>query len=227
MEPLARRLGEPALAPDFLDHGDSPDADPAADYQTACLNAVAAGLDGPHDIVGHSFGATVALRLAVERPDLVRRLVLIEPVFFAAARDHANYAAMMAWSTAFDAHFAAGDVTAAARSFTEVWGGSTPWDRLPEAQRAAFTDRIHVIPAMDGPVKHDSARLLAPGRLESVRCQTLMIAGGASPPIIPAIQDALALRLPHASRVTIDGAGHMLPLTHAGAAADVIGRFLA
>jgi lipase len=38
----------------------------------------------PVDVIGHSFGGTVALRLAVERPDLVRSLVLIEPVFVAA-----------------------------------------------------------------------------------------------------------------------------------------------
>ena len=40
---------------------------------------------GARDLIGHSFGATVALRLAVTRPELVRSLTLIEPVFFAVA----------------------------------------------------------------------------------------------------------------------------------------------
>ena len=39
----------------------------------------------PIDVIGHSFGATVALRLAVEQPEKVRSLTLIEPVFFAVA----------------------------------------------------------------------------------------------------------------------------------------------
>ncbi|NJM82478.1 MAG: alpha/beta fold hydrolase, partial [Tabrizicola sp.] len=43
------------------------------------------GDGGPIDLMGHSFGATVALRIALDRPDLVRSLVLVEPVIFAAA----------------------------------------------------------------------------------------------------------------------------------------------
>lgn len=45
-----------------------------------------AALGAPVDVIGHSFGATVALRLALERPELVRSLVLVEPVLFAAAK---------------------------------------------------------------------------------------------------------------------------------------------
>lgn len=39
------------------------------------------GLDlpGPIDLVGHSLGALVALRVAAARPELVRRLILIAP----------------------------------------------------------------------------------------------------------------------------------------------------
>ena len=36
-------------------------------------------LAGPVDLVGHSLGALVALRVAAARPDLVRRLILIAP----------------------------------------------------------------------------------------------------------------------------------------------------
>ena len=39
----------------------------------------------PVPLVGHSYGAALALRMAVERPDRVSSLVLVEPVFFAAA----------------------------------------------------------------------------------------------------------------------------------------------
>lgn len=47
------------------------------------------GLDGrPMILAGHSMGATVSLMVALMRPDLVRGLVLIEPVFMPGSRFH-------------------------------------------------------------------------------------------------------------------------------------------
>jgi pimeloyl-ACP methyl ester carboxylesterase len=36
--------------------------------------------DAPVHMVGHSFGGAIAVRLALARPEMLRRLVLIEPV---------------------------------------------------------------------------------------------------------------------------------------------------
>ncbi len=45
----------------------------------ADLGALAEGLgEGPVDLVGHSFGALVALRFALDHPEKVRRLVIVE-----------------------------------------------------------------------------------------------------------------------------------------------------
>ena len=84
--PLAAAIGGHATLFDLPGHGRSPDWDGAQDYQTQAVAWAAACCDGPAHLIGHSFGATVALRLAVDRPDLVSRLTLIEPVYFAAAR---------------------------------------------------------------------------------------------------------------------------------------------
>lgn len=48
-------------------------------------------LDTPVDLVGHSLGALVALRLAAARPDLVRRLILIAPPGLAPRRSPLVY----------------------------------------------------------------------------------------------------------------------------------------
>lgn len=51
---------------------------------------------GPSHVVGHSYGAVVALLVAGRRPDLVRSLVLIEPLLFDLAVDRPGVAAFLA-----------------------------------------------------------------------------------------------------------------------------------
>ena len=45
------------------------------------IGALMAGC-GPMHLVGHSHGAAVALEIAIQRPDLVRSLTLIEPAVY-------------------------------------------------------------------------------------------------------------------------------------------------
>ena len=51
----------------------------------------------------------------------------------------------------------------------------------------------------------------------------LLISGAESPPVIHAIADALAGRLPDVGRANVPGAGHMLPITHPDEVAGLIG----
>lgn len=78
-EQLAER-GYRVLAPDLLGHGDSDK--PADGYQlTDFADSMATLLTelGARDatVVGHSFGGAVAMQLANDHPELVRRLVLV------------------------------------------------------------------------------------------------------------------------------------------------------
>jgi pimeloyl-ACP methyl ester carboxylesterase len=71
--------GRRLVVPDLPGHAASGRL-PAAPTMAAYAEAVAACLDGtPHDVVGHSMGGVVALRLAERRPELVRRIVLAAP----------------------------------------------------------------------------------------------------------------------------------------------------
>ncbi|OMC38708.1 alpha/beta hydrolase [Mycolicibacterium fortuitum] len=65
------------LAPDLLGHGRSSWAAPWT--LDANVEALAALLDGPTVVAGHSFGGAVALNLAAAHPDLVSKLVLLDP----------------------------------------------------------------------------------------------------------------------------------------------------
>jgi len=88
-------------------------------YQTDAYEIAAALLDAPTHVIGHSFGATVALRLAVERPDLVTRLTLIEPVMFAATRGTSAHTDHTAAFAPFVDAWVAQDLERAAAAFLE------------------------------------------------------------------------------------------------------------
>ena len=120
--PIAQGLAQRCTLFDLPGHGRSADWDGVTDCHSLVTD-IAAGLAAPAShLIGHSFGATVALRLAVEHPDLVSRLTLIEPVFFSAAKDEPEYPAHLAGFAPYLAAMARGDRTAAARAFTDVWG---------------------------------------------------------------------------------------------------------
>ncbi|MFK7938386.1 MAG: alpha/beta fold hydrolase [Roseovarius sp.] len=213
---------------DMPGHGRSGAWDNRDEYQRVTSNIAATFCDEPLDVVGHSFGATVALRLAIERPELVRSLVLIEPVFFAVAiRDHPElYITLQALFAPFAAALKAEDRAEAAKAFSTIWGDGTAWAALPDAQKQALADQIHLIEAGHEALYDDPGGLLDDGVLQGLDKPVQLIEGTRSPFIIPAIHEGLAARLPRAERTVIVGAGHMAPITHAAQVSDAMLRFL-
>ena len=218
---LAGRLS--MVAPDLLAHGAGPDADRSRDFHDQATEAAAAHLPPePAHLIGHSFGATLALRLALEAPERVLSLIVIEPVLFCAATGPGR--------AAHDAHFAAlpaamasGDRAAAARVFLDIWGAEG-FDDLPAPQQDYITDRIWIPQATEPALIDDRANMLS--RLPDLPVPTLLLEGAQSPPVIAEINTRLATDLPNARRTLLDGASHMAPITHPGPVADAINTFL-
>ena len=211
--PLAEKLAHRSTLFDLPGHGRSPDWDGTRDFHTLST-AIAAGLAAPAShMIGHSFGATVALRLAVERPDLVSRLTLIEPVFFAAAKGEPEYPAHVAGFAPYVAAMERDDRIAASRAFTDVWGAAG-WDSLSATAQAGIARRIHMIGAAAPAIEDDNAGLTRPGRIAGISVPVTLIQGAQSPPIIAAIHRSLAALMPQARQVVVPGAGHMVAGTH-------------
>lgn len=187
------------------------------------------GQGAPLDLFGHSFGATVCLRVALERPDLVRSLVLVEPVIFAAARAAGDpaYAPFRAAHLAFADLVRAGQPEAGAALFHSHWGTGESFADLPERTRQYMVERIHLIVAQNPALLDDAAGLLRYMGLESIGVPVLLVEGADSPPIIAAVHAELARRLPQVERLSVPGAGHMVSITHAGAVAPAVRAHLA
>lgn len=212
------------LMPDLPGHGESGPWEPHPTVHDQCTDMIAAFLDqigpDPVEVVAHSFSATVMLRLAVEKRARIARMVLIEPVLFAAAEPfaRADYAAHCEGQ--YQA-MQAGDWAQAARLFLKDWG-ALPLDALSAPQRDYVTARMPFIAATGPDLLADAAGILRPDGLEAVDCPVVLIEGGDSIGVVGGICDTLAARLPQARRTVLVGAGHMLPLTHPQALAAEI-----
>jgi pimeloyl-ACP methyl ester carboxylesterase len=82
LAPLAERFH--VYAPERRGHGHTPDVPGPISYQLMADDTVAfleTVVGGPADLVGHSDGAVVAMLVAMQRPELVHRLVMISGGF--------------------------------------------------------------------------------------------------------------------------------------------------
>lgn len=222
---VAERLSDriTLTAFDLPGHGRSADWTGEGDFLTRATQIAASFVTEPVDLIGHSFGAVVALRLAIAEPDAFRTLTLIEPVLFAATKGEPVWDDYMLSDARFGQMMERGDRAAAAEAFSALWGTGVDWQALNDRNRRDVTDRIHLIGAGKPALFDDSGGILAPDALESLDMPVLLIRGDASPPIVERIAENIAARLPDVGVATVPRAGHMVPITHPDETAGLIG----
>jgi len=165
-------------------------------------------------LVGYSYGGVLALHLALADPGRVQSLTLIEPVFFAAlkyAGDWSSYFEFCRVRDEFVAALACGDRELAMRRFVDFWMGNGAWVGLPADARASMRK------AADKIVLDWQASFAAdPGsaRLSALAARTLLVRGSDSPRPMRSLVDALHAIMPGSARTVVEGANHLLPLTH-------------
>ena len=193
--------GHRPTAPDLPGFGDAPLQPGTVDY----VAFAAQRLDGPAAVVGCSFGGRLALELAVERPDLVRQLVLVAPGL-----------GSWDWSEAAQAGFAEeeaaierGDLAAAAEQQARMWL-ATDADEEVRALTAAMTMRSYEqqLP-LEGKVRTVWPQPPAEERLGEVTAPTLVVVGTADLEDMRTVADKLGREIPGARLETIEGAGHL------------------
>lgn len=212
---------------DMPGHGKSAQWKEQGDYHTIGTEIAKTFLDQPMDLIGHSYGGTIALRLALELPQMVRSLVLIEPVLINLAFvDNPDLKAIYAQDhQGFEEAWQRGDLETAAREFSRMWGDGRRWADVPARAQQTMIDKIGMIKAGEHNVIGDRYGFSQPGRLSGIDVPVLLLEGGASHSSAAAVNTALQQRLPQTQRAVIDGAGHMVPITHAAETAKAIGGF--
>ena len=211
------------VAPDLLSHGTAPDADRSRDYHAQATQAAAAHLpEALCHLIGHSFGATLALRIALDRPGSVKTLTLIEPVLFCAA-DGPGRAAHDAHVAKLPGGYSSAAPKVIAKHFLELWGAE-PFAALSDAHQDYMAARTWIPAATEPALIHDNANMLP--RLPHLTVPTLLIEGAATHPVIGEINTRLSNDIPAARRHVIPEAAHMAPITHPLATATAIATFL-
>ncbi|HLM70461.1 MAG: alpha/beta fold hydrolase [Candidatus Lutacidiplasmatales archaeon] len=201
------------LAYDRRGHGESrgpPRSHPVRDDATD-LAELLEQLDlYPVHLIAHSYGGAVALRLAVDRPEMVRSVALHEPPFVGLLDDDPATAPeaerLREGTHAIQLLARQGATVAAAREIVNAFSVEEgAWDRLrPEVQQGLlrhidrWTEEIGD-PEATQPDRAVLADLLIP---------VLLTTGERSPPFLHRITNLLAGRLRNSTVRTIPGVGH-------------------
>lgn len=109
--------------------------------QAKLVLALCETVDRPVHLVGHSFGGSVALKVAQTLGDQVGRLILLEPNPFYLLQQHGRleaYAEARALRDYVKEHGTAGDWPRVAERFADYWAGEGAWAAMPDKRRATF-----------------------------------------------------------------------------------------
>ena len=212
------------LAPDLLGEGRTPaprDWSRMLEGDLALVTSVIDAAGGRAHLVGHSYGAVVAMAVARARPAAVRSLALIEPVAFQLLRTApaSIVSPVVAARDACVAAMEAGEPALAGELFVDYWGGEGSFARLPRSARAGVTAAIGKC-AHGWRVLFDEPDTLAD--YTALHIPAVVVAGTRSPAPARWIAERLAEALPRGALVDVAGGGHMSPITHA----DVVNAIL-
>jgi pimeloyl-ACP methyl ester carboxylesterase len=229
MELLASRYC--VFAPDLYGAGRSPDwpsdtviglAD-EVDLIAPVLEAA-----GPDLIlVGHSYGAAVALKAALRMPRRVGALVLYEPTLFGlidAEQQAPNSAdGIRSIIAQCGAALDRDDPEEACRCFIDYWGGAGAWKAMPEERRAAIGPSMRNVRRWGHALFCDD---MSADALRNLQVPVLCLTGSETTASARGVARILASSLPQVQMVEFEGVGHMGPVTHPGKVNRTIARFL-
>jgi len=177
-------------------------------------------------IAGHSSGAAVAAQLALDHPETVHTLILLELSLFSVPSGEAF---LQQAGPAFEA-YGSGDHERALRLFMTVVSG-LDWatcralldERLPGALAQAIKD-VDTFFGVELPALTEW--VFGPEQTAAIRCPVLSVRGTETRQLWVEVADFLRSSLPNVEDCTIDGVGHLLHIQNPRPVAHAMAQFL-
>jgi len=174
------------------------------------LAALISALDlGRVHLIGHSYGAEIVLRLAVEHPDMIRTLVIEEPALV-------SWLVTLPGGSEMLAEFAAtmlpaknavqnGDLEEGIRLFVDAAVGRGLFEQRPASVKNRLMDNARLLSAIPTEVSEFTR-----GDAATIEVPTLILTGDQSSEMFLLASQELAHHVSHAEQAQIEGASHLL-----------------
>lgn len=189
---------------------------PSLDGDASVLARVAQDAGVPIHIVAHSYGAAVALKFALNQPERVASLTLIEPVLFHLLRSgetqdmvHYTEISSVAGAVRMAAQFGVPEKGMA--RFIDYWNGDGAWDGMKSSLQAALAGQLTQVARNFTAAFAESWDAAEAAR---ITCPTRIIAAENSRGPARRVAEIVTEAIPQAELITVAGVGHMAPVTH-------------
>ena len=226
----ALKDGHRVLAVNLFGYGETtpwPNTSPQSLYaQAQLVLALCEDIEGPVHLVGHSFGASVAMKAASLLSQRVGKLVLLEPNPFYLLKQHGcteAYLEACALRDHVKCFGSLGDWLKVAERFADYWLGDGSWAAMPEERRQVFVVSLPPIFHEWDAVMSEEATVFEWSRLTA---KTLVVSAVDTRRPIREIVEILTRSCPSWGFVQLLEGGHMAPLTRPDLVNPIVRQFL-
>ena len=209
--------GRKVISPHYLNYSKSSSwknggpIDSWVDYRAA--ESLLLARSGEIDLIGHSYGGFIALRLAKEHPDRIRRIALHEPIVWGCLQHTDRDDLKNEFGEVVETFFKEGlEPEDFLRDFVDYWNKVGSWDSMSEERKKSWRD---LQPKILSEVRLLCYDKTPPSYYEDINHPTLITVSKATPPHQYEACKILSTSLPNVKVFDVNG-GHMGVVTKSG-----------